>query len=74
METDRRQPSLKLAAFHLGHICLEQIERALHKSHTDMVNLFAAPSQQYGSDSESVSFTLGCNWQEAGQGYHLSCH
>lgn len=34
----------------------------------------AAPSKQCESDSESVSFTLGYNWQEAGRGYHLSCH
>ena len=34
----------------------------------------AAPSEQCESDSESVSFTLGYNWQEAGRGYHLSCH
>ena len=61
-----------------------QIEKALYKSHTDTHSgththththtHMATPSKQCESDSESVSFTLGCNWQEAGRGYHLSCH
>lgn len=34
METARRQPLLKEAAFRPGHRCCRQMERALHKSHT----------------------------------------
>lgn len=79
-ETASLQPAQKGAAFCLGpatDVCNRaslQIEKALYKSHTGTHTHMAAPSKQCESDSESVSFTLGYNWQEAGRGYHLSCH